>query len=338
MADRVLLHVGAMKSGTSFIQSTLAANRAVLRRQDVLFPGETWRDQVNGVVDVLGHGRDGAKPATAVGAWARLVDEIAAWPGTAVISMEFLGATPVADIKRVVESLRPANVEVVLTVRDLARTIPAMWQEEIQNGATWRWEEFLHAVEHGNPEIKGPSRQFWRQQRTALIARRWAETVGRENFTLVTVPPPGAPPEVLLDRFCEVLGVETTDFAPPRRRNPSIGVASALVVRALNERLGDGTLPRARYNQLVKTTLAKNGLAHRAASEPTAGFSARWVRRRSEQMIERFEKLGVRVVGDLGDLRPARVPGVNPSKVSERDQLDAAIDGLVQLVQVWPPS
>ena len=42
----VVLHVGAMKSGTSYLQARLFANQDVLRERGVLVPGETWTHQV----------------------------------------------------------------------------------------------------------------------------------------------------------------------------------------------------------------------------------------------------------------------------------------------------
>jgi hypothetical protein len=213
-----------------------------------------------------------------------------------------------------------------------------MWQEEIQNGATWTWSDFLQAVQKGDPSKPGASRKFWRQQRTHVIARRWADVVGKEHFTVVTVPPAGSPSHILLDRFSSVLGVDPSGFAPPLRRNQSIGVASALVLRALNERLENDPLPNAKYQKFVKTRLAKNGLAGRASQEPSAGLDASWVRKRSEQAISRLRELDVAVVGDLAELRPAKVPGVDPSTVGEGEQLDAALDGLVHLISMWSRS
>ena len=48
--------------------------------------------------------------------------------------------------RSIVESLAPATVHVVLTARDLARVLPSTWQENIQNGLTWTWPEFLASV------------------------------------------------------------------------------------------------------------------------------------------------------------------------------------------------
>ncbi len=49
-----MLHVGAMKSGTSYLQSRLFANKAELAERGLLLPGSGWGDQVRGVLDVLG--------------------------------------------------------------------------------------------------------------------------------------------------------------------------------------------------------------------------------------------------------------------------------------------
>lgn len=331
MAEKVFLHIGAMKSGTSFVQATMAANQGVLKEHGVLFPGTRWRDQVRAVMDVLDQKRDGVKPENTLGAWQRLVDEIDAWPGTAVVSMEFLGPTPRRRIAAIVDSLAPAEVHAVLTVRDLGRNIPAMWQEEIQNSATWTWPEFLEQVRTGRHPEDGKRKAFWRQQDTPEIARRWAKVVGKERLTVVTVPHPGAPQELLWERICSVVGIDPSICAPALRSNPSLGAASTLVIQALNRKLED--LPNAEYNRLVKHGLAKQGLSQRRSDEPTIGFNKRWVRQLSQVMIHEFDELGVRVVGDLDELRPVPVKGVRPDRISEKDQLEAAVEGLAHLIR-----
>ena len=175
----MVLHVGCLKSGTSYVQRTLDRNRDALAAQGFLFPGTSWRQQVAAVIDVRGHRRDGVVPADAVGAWDRLRTEIAAWPGTAIVSMEFLATTTPAGIRRIVAALAPASVEVVVTVRDLGRTIPSMWQESVKNGEAGTWAEFVGAVRHGDPRQPGPARRFWRHQAATPIARRWSRGVGR---------------------------------------------------------------------------------------------------------------------------------------------------------------
>ena len=336
MAERVVLHVGTMKSGTSFIQQTLGANRERLTEQGYLFPGKRWRHQVLGVIDVLDQRRDGAPVPGSVGAWKRLLREMEAWEGTAIISMEFLAANPAELIQRVVDSLAPARVEVVVTARDLGRNIPAMWQEGLKNSDAWDWAEYLEAVRNGDPAQPGDARKFWRHMAYPAICRKWADAVGRENVTLLTVPHPGAPRTLLWERFCSVVGLDPAPFDLSSKSNVSIPAASALVMRALNERLLVDGMP-AHYPEVVKHSLAKQGMVARKGVEPPIGFQApRWVGRRAAGQIRRLKELDLRVVGDLEELRPVSQEGVDPTEVTVEQQLDAALAALTYLVRTWP--
>lgn len=335
MAHTVVLHIGAMKSGTSFIQQTLDANRDVLREQGYLFPGKTWRRQVLAVLDVLGQRRGGEIVPGSSGAWGRLLRQVAEWDGTALVSMEFLGPTPVADIQRVVDSLAPADVRVVMTVRDLGRNIPAMWQEGLKNGSSWSWPDYLRDIENPDGAEAAHAKKFWRHMGYAPIARRWTEVVGADRFTLVTVPHPDAPARLLWDRFCSVAGLDPAPFDTTVRSNPSLGAASALVLRSLNETLPEG-LPLKQYQRAVKHSLARHGMSARAGVEPSIGFDDQWVAARAAGQIARLEELGVCVVGDLEELRPVRTDGVDPAGVSVEEQLEAAVAALAYLVEVWP--
>jgi hypothetical protein len=336
MAKRVLLHVGAMKSGTSFIQARLLANQDALARQGVLFPGRTWRDQVLAVSDVLEHRREG--PVSKEGRWQRLLDEATAWTGTVVVSMEFLGPAKPQNIRKVVESFPNSHVDVVMTVRDLGRSIPAMWQETVQNSKTWTWAEYCAGIRRGPRMGDAAGRHFWRQHNTPQMAARWIDAVGRDNFTLVTLPPPGAGTEVLWERFCSVAGIDPGSCAPVPPTNESMGLASALLMRRLNVLLAEQGMPWKDYTTFVKWGLAKDSLAKRRKDEPALGFTVeRWVEKRANKLVKQFRELGVRVVGDLADLRPVDVPGVDPATVSEADQLDAALAGLAGVLRLRGP-
>jgi len=154
---------------------------------------------------------------------------------------------------------------------------------------------------------------------------------------VVTVPPPGAPQELLWERFCTTVGLAPAPFALAGSGNESLGAASAQLLRALNERLA-GALTTADYNRLVKR-LGKQGLAPRRIGEEgerAIGYADPWVAERAQGMIDGLTRLGVRVVGDLDELRPAPVQGVAPPDVPAEEQLDAAIAAMAHLLLVWP--
>ena len=318
MADRLVLHVGLMKSGTTFIQGRCNANRERLAAQGVLFPGPNWVRQVRAVQDFI------EAPHVERGTWADMRAEIDAHPGTAIVSMEFLGPVRPMRIQKMVEAFPHTELTVVITLRDLGRGVPAMWQESVKNRKSWTWAEYVHGIEKGGDDEAG--RHFWSQQGAARIVRNWAEGVGTQNVVVVTVPPPGAPPELLWDRFAEAAGIKPDDWDDAPRANESLGAASAQVMRRLNAELSD--LSRAAYHRRVKA-FAKHTMVRRKAEEDAIGFTVpRWLRNRSRQVGKQIAASGVRVIGDLAELEPLDVRGVDPMTVSAEQERDAAIAGL----------
>jgi hypothetical protein len=335
MAQRVVLHIGAMKSGTSFIQNVLGHNKEHLAEQGVLFPGARWKAQIAAVRDLA----NGAEPGDDVpGAWNALCDEVNAWSGTAVISMEFLGPRSKAQIERAVTSFPGAQVEAVLSCRDLARQIPAMWLESVQNGSTTGWQEYLDAVRTEDRSVAA-GKNFWRHQAIPAMARRWAGGLPSGALTVLTVPRPGAPSDLLWQRFGSIIGIDAASCDLDVRANPSIGLATAQVLLRLNRRMRkeDGSLP-ASYDTYVKHTLAKRGLVSRQGVEPRLGLDEAWVVKRGRAQVNRLRSDGHRVVGDLDELLPAPVPGIHADQVPTADELDAAIDGLAHMVGAWSTS
>jgi hypothetical protein len=326
MAERVVLHVGLMKSGTSHLQARLGAAREGLAAAGFLFPGRAWRDQVNAVSDALGR-RQRAHGEFA-NVWDRMVEEIDAFAGTAIISMEFLAAAPADKLQRVVDAFPSARVEAVVTVRDLGRTIPSMWQETLKNGRTWPWRAYVDGVR----QRTGPGEVFWAEQDAAAVTRKWAALVGADAVTVVTLPRSGGDPEELWHRFCAATGVPVEAAAPPESGNESLGAASAQLMERLNHRVGDLAWPD--YSRHVKFGIAKTVLPLHRGAEPAIGFKvSRWVRRAAEDLQRGIAEAGVLVVGDLADLEPLPSAGVSPDRVSVEEQLEAAVHALEELVR-----
>jgi hypothetical protein len=350
MAQRVVLHVGAMKSGTSYIQGQLFVNKDALAEQGVLVPGRDWGQQVSGVLDVLGKLRYGRESVD--GSWQRLLDEIDAWPGTAVVSMEFLGPVSRGKVADVVSTLRDTHVSVALTARDLNRSIAAMWQETVQNGRWWTWEEYLDGLERARPrpertqaDITKAGRTFWRQQNVVRISRYWSRAEGVSDYSFVTVPAPGAAPELLMQRFGEVVGFAADGLLPGPRANASLGAASAEALRRINADLAERGLEFPIGARLRKHLLAKEVLAARNHVEPKIGLPiAPWVHEYAEHMVSELQGLGIEPVGAWTDLEPVPVSGIDPRTLPEEDVHAAAQAGLAgirprleaELGRKWP--
>jgi hypothetical protein len=328
MSRRVFLHVGVMKSATSYLQDLCDANRDRLLAQGLLWAKAGANFLATD--DLLGTRR--ARPGLD-GAWRRLADQIEAHDGDALVSNELLAPVNARKRRRLVQSLAPAEAHVVITVRDIARVIPSQWQTGTRNRHTVGWREYVASIvaDDGNDVATG----FWRRQNVPAIVASWAEQVTLDGVTVVTVPPSGVAPAVLGERFASALGVTADGFEQPPASNPSVGLVSAELLRRVNERTAD--LEWLEYRWAFKHTLARLVLGERAERERAMTLDATalaWARRRGEQIAEALDRTGVRIVGDLADLVPAvdlAASGEPDAEPSDSELLDAAVDGLAGL-------
>lgn len=335
--SRVVLHVGTMKSGTTFLQRLLFAQKSQLAAAGVLVPGAAPSSQPNAVYDVL-------KPRAKHPLWRELIDEVRAHPGTSVISVEMLGPATDRTAQRVLAPLADMDVRIVVTARDLNRTIVSMWQETIQNGRSWTWQEYVTAARDAAPGTEPGVRDkqtaagtFWRQQHLLRMLSDWSARVGPDRVTLVTVPAPGAGADLLAERFAQAAGIPLDPHLPVPSANSSLGLASILVLRELNETLHSRGFEGPDGKSVRKYALAKNALAPLASDEPRLGLAVEdWVRAQTEVTVRGISDLGVKVVGELADLVPVDVPGIGVDEVSLEHRLRATSVALAEVMSRHP--
>lgn len=304
MASTVFMHVGVAKTGTTYLQRILWANRDALRETGLLYPGKRSGDQFVASIDLRKQRSEKYQHLDVDGAWDRIAAEVRGYPGSAVISHETFARCTKGQVRRADAALAAADLRVVLTVRDLARQIPAVWQETVKNRATTGYGDFLTDI-FANRD-SGEHKFFWRAQDVRNVLRRWGRAVGMANVTVVTVPPAGAPRDELWRRFAEA--IQSTDTAielPVVAGNVSLGPAEAELLRHVNAVL-PADFPWPRYARAVKRQFAERRLAAR----PDAGKIAvppAWhpaVVERSDAMAAYLRSSGCRIIGDLGDLQP----------------------------------
>lgn len=335
MARRVIVHVGAMKSGTTSLQHALYTHRERLAELGILVPGQTWRDQADAVWNVRGREKSLAGDRPIDGAWQRLVDEIDDWPDTAIISAELLAPVDDEVVETVAESL--TSPEIVLSVRDLNRNLPAMWQEVVQNGEVWAWSDFLASARVRRPrwpipDVVTSASRFWSEQDVVSIAKKWSAA---GPVHVVTVPGPGAPREALLERFGEVIGFSFEDVPSQPSQNASLGVVRTDLLRRLNLELDGRDLPYPAGIRLRKHMLAKKILPGLDVEDERIGLRVEpWVEKVATQQIAGLHKLEVTLHGDWDDLMPVDVDGADPSSVTDEQIVAAAAATHVEL-RAW---
>jgi hypothetical protein len=328
------LHIGLAKSGTTYLQHILQANRVLLEENGLLFPGPKMSEHFKAALDLSGAAIGGEQPAGTEGAWTRTVDAANRYPAATLISHEMFAPIVGRTIGRAVRSFDTDDVRVVITARDIGRQVPGVWQERVKNGNQERYRDFLDSMFHSDMgrQRKGA---FWRMQYLIDISSRWAEVVGADRLTIVTVPVTGADPDELWRRFGAAVGLPDLDYSlDVGGQNKSLGVVESELLRRLNGHLPELGWPQ--YVKRVKRRFAEGTLATASTSERLVmpGAYQEEISLIADETIGHVKKLGCHVIGDLEELRPrfSTSDPPTPDDVAESAVLELALAQLGHFV------
>lgn len=309
----VYFHIGAPKTGTTFLQAMLWRQRRQLRADGLLYPGIDRDAQFAACLDLRNARFLGHRPSRTSGAWPALVREIREWGGAAIIDHELFSRAVGETLARAMRDLSFAEVHVVYTVRDLARQLPAAWQERMKNRDTTSYAEFLRRARFGDPPLK----TFWRLHDVPRILARWAKYVSPEHVHVITLPQSGQQPGALWQRFATTIGLDPNSYDTSRGTpNESLGAVDAAWLRRFNQELADVDVWFPLHSFLVKQrlapVLAKRRTARIGLPRDVHGWAVDWAR----DEIAAIRNAGYHVVGDLDELMPAPfVLGADPDEV-----------------------
>lgn len=329
MTERVILHVGSPKSGTTYLQSVLAANADRLASAGVAVVGRERVDLVHAAMVIREDPRLEHLPPRAATAWDRLREEIAAAPATtALMSYELLAGASRAQARRALDDLAAYDVEVVVTGRDLARSMASAWQERLKFALTTPFEEWQPPAENVRRSEWG-----WRTLDPSGVAQRWGHSLPDQKVHLVTVPRDGGADE-LWRRFADACGLGGVVVdAPSEPTNQSLGVAAAEVLRRVNELVSAPVEGNREQALWLRDTLAHQVLAP-LDDEPFGMTDAHLASAQAqyERCRTRLAAHDYRWHGDPEDLRPRRGAGRTPGAVPAERQLEVAIRALWELL------
>lgn len=329
---RVFVHVGVPKSGTSFLQAGLRENKQRLRRQGLLVPGKYAAEVYHATLEIRGNERQwGFEPGQFDGTWARLCARARAFDGTSVLSHELLSSARPEQIERAMAELDGLEVHLLVTTRDMARQLPAAWQQGIKHGGQITYREFTERML--DPQRRHPKAQeFWQRQDIVDVLARWGKGLPAERVHVITGPPSGAPANELWDRFLSVLGVDPATVEMPRSgSNVSLGITEIEVLRRINAEISRGEHPRL-YSRMVNGYLVEALRDHRSPRAVTPAWAVPQMQELGRHWGEEIRAAGYHVVGDLAELVPpdpsADAPDVDPDTIPAEEARDAAVQVL----------
>jgi hypothetical protein len=337
---RVVLHVGAPKSGTTYLQRVLWANRDGLLQAGFLVPGRTHRDMFHAAIQVRGTYRQwGMTREALAGTWEGLCAEARAFHGTTVMSHEVLAAATRAQTRAALSELEGLEVHLVFSARDLVRQALSEWQERVKNGSTVSFGSFAVSIRQ-QAERGGAGGSFWRYQDAQSVFDRWGPELPPSQLHLVVAPRSGASPDELWLRFAAALGLDgrrlpAANLDAPA--NQTLGVTQTAILRRVNQAL-DGRIVQPDYARIVKRQFAQKTLAAHTSPRPACppelftelrGLSERWV--------EEIGQRGWQVHGDLSELLPepaasGGTPAPHPDEVDPASEAALAAAVIADLL------
>lgn len=331
MTQRVYLHVGAPKSGTTYIQGVLEHNRGRLADAGVLVVGERHLDRIHAAMVVREDPRLDSLPERASTAWDRLVAQIHHWRGsTAVLSYELFAGASAEQVRRVLADLHGLETHVVITARDLGRSVPSAWQERLKFALVTPLEKW-----RPRPESAGVRAEWgWRTMDPAGVAARWGADLPPGRVHIVTMPRELGDGQELWRRFAAACGLERLDLQLGfDRSNESLGLVEAELLRRVNERMREPITGNREQALWIRDTLA-HGILADLGREPIGLTDGQYAdaTKRARAAIKAIAGAGYDVRGDLADLEASRPEARTPGEATDAELLDSAVETIVRLL------
>lgn len=329
-----LVHIGAMKSGTTSLQRAARVHRKALLRHGVRYPG-SGPNHFAEVCAFMRLRKDGRVPPMQT--WERLMDEVEAEHSRRIlISHEWICEADDEMAQRFIDAVGQ-RTHVAVSLRPLSEMVSSYWQQLIKNGvATLPLEEWLTTA-LANPPGERRASRWDRQSDQAGIVERWERLLGADRVTVIIVDKSN--PRLLLSSFEHLLGLPPHFLGEPGERavNRSLSAPEAELFRRLNVVFKQNHAPFAEY-----AGAARDGALRRILqgdlprSDQKIGLPDWAIERATaygEAITDRLRQSGVTVVGDPAALHApvgSRVDGDLPT--FDSISIDVAVEAIAGTV------
>lgn len=345
MAERLVLHIGTQKSGTTYLQRVLAALSPKLRKKGVLYPTRLVGKREIYNHEAAAYGLLGTESFPWVSrhraeaqrdSWQALTDKVSRWDGTAVVSGEALSVIDARAAERLVESLGVARTDVIITARDLGRVLPSSWQQHIRNGRSTPFSTYVRqldqrrgsgtSAERRSQWEADPDQTFWRAYAIGSLAQRWAPFAS--SVQVIGVPRSGSDTFELWRRFVAATSLaetapDTTPDVDLVAANIGITEPETLVLAGLNRAFEAGDLPESR-RRTIRGRIVREAFVTRDQRGRRVALPQEWtdrVRTWAEQDVTELEQTQAVLTGDRTDLLvdpgSTTTEGVDPEAIAE---------------------
>lgn len=330
----VLLHIGPHKTGTTAIQSMLAAARDQMRGHGVTYPGRhgAHHREARAVGQRPAGWTHDSEPLPPSRVWGQLARNVRRAPGSVVLSSEFFALCDAAQRARVVDDLGRERLHVLLAARNPASIAVSTWQQVLRDGKardleTWLEERFRR------DSPAAATKGFWSWAEAGNLVEGWREVVDLDRIHVVVIDESDR--ALLPTTFEQMLSLPPGLVADQRPQgNRGLTAPEAELLRRVLD-LKKAEMSWEEWSLLIRAGFARRLLDHRTPpadeARPTVpAWAAAQAAAEAEATIEHLRACGVHVIGDPANLR--RVPPTGDTGPIETIPADLAAEGLAGVI------
>ncbi len=228
--NELVMHVGLMKSGTTYLQEILSRNREFLRASAWDYPGARLNQQ-HACYSLCGSDIPWVKKPFPEKLGHDLVKKLKRADTSILISAEALSVLHEDGIQRFLEQTR-VPTKVVFTLRSLDRTLPSAWQQYLKGGGRTTFRAFIQRLQEQRADMSG----FWRTYGFGHAIERWSRIA---PVAVVIMPKAGGSREVLWELFRTAANLPQVPELEVAEEdsNVSLSLQAAQILREINKAL-----------------------------------------------------------------------------------------------------
>ncbi len=344
MAEKLILHAGFHKSGTTALQRAFAANAELLSSYGIFYPPSSRQAHHRaawGLTSrVWGWRNNGGKEISSA-QWKSLVRRIKRAKGTVLISSEFFTEAKPQHIEQIREDLRNIPIEIVFTSRPFIKILASSYQQFLKYGVRARYDKWLDEMFHKH-DVSKVTPTFWRRSQVDDVVNSWVEVFGAENVTVILADE--SQPRFIFDEFERILGVPAGSLPLPEDgANRSMTLEESHLLFLING-LYDRSYGWDEYRAMIRDgyvrflsdkTKPRSG----AKKLPTPEWAAKEAAALTQRHLTRLREMGISVRGDETRYLSASVP-IGEYEAPEGIDIQLAAEFLAsyrfQIIQHFP--
>lgn len=339
MKKKIYLHVGFHKTGTTAIQQSffkysdemknLGINYATNNRKANHREAWALRKRAWGWKNRGGE-------IVPISEWEKQVKKLKSQKLNSLLSSEFFSELSDIQLNQMASDIEDFDVEVIFTIRPLAKILGSSYQQYLKYGIKNSYEEWLRDI-FKNVEESNLTPTFWQRHRHELVISRWAKVFGNQKIHLVVVDE--SEPDFLYDTFNEILELPagTLNVVEGKGSNRSLNYPEISLLLALNR-----AFPETRnwkdYEMFIREgpIRALTNEVHLAALGEKL-LTPQWALDEALRLVlksvAKIDELGINIYGDTKRLLDNTVPvGVNV------ETLDISIETVVNALLIFEKS